>query len=370
MTTNAVICELNPMHRGHKYIFDSAKETSGEESVNIAVMSGNFTQRATPAIFDKYARAEVAVKCGADIVVELPFPWCSSGAESFALGGVTVAAGLGTQRLVFGSETGNFELIDQAARIKASEEYKSAIIKAEAEARNRGSAVIFDDVMKSLGINDSLGANDKLGLEYIRFGRELGILEFCPIARITEMKSATDLRERIFSDGIGSCSEFFPGAALEVFHNSIICREDVYKQLLFNHCRIYVNGTESDILAYASKVANDSASPEEFIRTLPTKKYTAARLRREILFSILGVSESKSRPLYTVLLGLNEKGRAYLSENKKSIHLPIITKPADCNKLPPEAKAQYEIAKKADELYALCTGKPASEYIKKHPHII
>ncbi|MBE6616723.1 MAG: nucleotidyltransferase family protein [Ruminococcaceae bacterium] len=370
MTTNAVICELNPMHRGHKYIFDSAKGASCEDSVNIAVMSGNFTQRATPAIFDKYARAEAAVKCGADIVVELPFPWCSSGAESFALGGVAVAAGLGTQRLVFGSETGKLDLIGQAARIKASDEYKNAIVKAEAEARDLGSAVIFDDVMKYFGITESLGANDKLGLEYIRFGRELGILEFCPIARIAEIKSATDLRGKIFSEGVGSCGEFIPDAALEVFRNSAVCREEVYNQLLFNHCRIYANEAENDILAYASKVAKDSATPEEFIRKLPTKKYTTARLRREILFSILGAEQSISRPLYTVLLGMNEKGRAYLSENKKSLRLPIITKPADDSKLSTEAKTQYEITKKADELYALCTGKPASEYIKKHPHII
>lgn len=370
MAINAVICELNPMHFGHKHIFDVAKERFGEDSINIAVMSGNFTQRATPAIFDKYTRAAAAVRCGADIVVELPFPWCSSGVENFALGGVAVAAGLGAERLVFGSETGDSTLIVRASEIKDSLEFSNAAVVAEIANREKGSAVIFDELMKSFGIDVTLGANDKLGLEYIRFGKECGIEEFYPTLRIGNIKSATELRQMIFALSLDSCRHHIPEEAYKVFGDATICREDKFNELLFNHCRMYTNNDGGDIIAYASKIAKECASATDFITNLPTKKYTAARIRREILFSILGVNQSKTAPLYTVLLAMNKKGRAYLTERKKNMQMPIITKPSDTDKLDCDALSQYTVHLKADELYTLCSKRPASEFIKKHPHIL
>ena len=370
MTTNAVICELNPMHRGHKYIFESAKDGSGADSVNIAVMSGNFTQRATPAIFDKYTRAKAAVRCGADIVVELPFPWCSSGVESFALGGTAVVAGLCAEGLVFGSESGELDLLNRVANVKSSPEYREAIVKAESESPRLGNAVVFDEVMKSFGIPESLGANDKLGAEYIRFGREQGVSEFRPIPRLSEMKSATELREIIFTLGVDACREYIPAEAYETFVISEACPEELYNELLFTYCRLAWHRADSDILSYAAKVARASSNAQELIPSLPTKKYTTARLRREILFSIIGASETKIAPAFTVLLAMNDKGRAYLSENKKRFSIPVITKPADTDSLDETGRAQYAAHLKADEIYALCTGKSADEYIKKHPHLI
>lgn len=370
MEVNAVVCELNPMHRGHKYIFDTAKEKFGADCVNIAVMSGNFTQRCTPAIFDKYTRAEAAVKCGADVVVELPFPWCSSGVEDFALGGVTVAGGLFATRLVFGSEHGDIGLLQQAADIKDSPDYKTAVQKAEFEYRDNGSAVIFDSVMESFGIKEKLGANDKLGTEYIRFGRKLGISEFYPIKRITEAKSATELRKIIFDSGIEAVRDHIPTDAFVTFADAEMCREDRYRDVLFTCCRLNTKGMNSDILSYAARVAREASNADEFMAALPTKKYTAARLRREILHSLIGAAETKTPPMFTVLLAMNERGRQYLSENKKKFALPIITKPSDTDSLNTRAKEQYEIHRAADELYALCQNKPSSEYIKKHPRVL
>ena len=104
MKTSVVICEFNPIHLGHKYILSKARESAGDDGCVIAVMSGNFCERCTPAVYDKYTRAHSAVLCGADIVLELPFPWCSSGVEDFALGGVYIAASLGADTLTFRSE--------------------------------------------------------------------------------------------------------------------------------------------------------------------------------------------------------------------------------------------------------------------------
>ena len=126
-----MICEFNPIHLGHKYILSKARESAGDDGCVIAVMSGNFCERCTPAVYDKYTRAHSAVLCGADIVLELPFPWCSSGVEDFALGGVYIAASLGADTLTFGSESGNAELIKTCADIKQSEEFIKALRELE-----------------------------------------------------------------------------------------------------------------------------------------------------------------------------------------------------------------------------------------------
>ena len=76
MKTAAIICEFNPLHHGHAHILGEIRKRA---DCVIAVMSGNFVQRAEPALIDKYTRAELAVRGGADLVVELPPPFSSAG---------------------------------------------------------------------------------------------------------------------------------------------------------------------------------------------------------------------------------------------------------------------------------------------------
>ena len=220
--------------------------------------------------------------------------------------------------------------------------------------------------MQSFGITEPLGANDKLGMEYIRFGRELKTCDFRPIKRLSEMKSATELRRMITDAGISACREYLPDGAYEVFANSISLSERRFNDILFTHCRLYRG--DNDILLYASKISRESANADEFAEALPTKKYTAARLRREILRSVIGCDMVDGAPRFTVLLAMNNRGREFLSE--KHFRIPIITKPSDTDALDSLGKRQYEMHLRADELYALCQNKPAFEYIKKHPHIM
>ena len=73
MAVFGIICETNPIHNGHKYLLDRARDLGADKIV--CIMSGNTVQRGEFAVADKYSRAEILVKCGADMVVELPFPW-------------------------------------------------------------------------------------------------------------------------------------------------------------------------------------------------------------------------------------------------------------------------------------------------------
>ena len=80
MRIAGIICECNPLHRGHLYLMERARQ-DGADGV-ICVMSGCFTQRGDAAVFDPRTRAEmILTEGGADAVFELPFPYSAAGAE-------------------------------------------------------------------------------------------------------------------------------------------------------------------------------------------------------------------------------------------------------------------------------------------------
>ena len=184
-----IIAEYNPFHNGHAYQIEKIRETTGADYI-IAAMSGDFTQRGEPAIIDKYARAQMALSCGVDLVVELPVLWAVSSAESFARAGVCLFDQMGcVDELCFGAETGNVPLLSLVADILAEEPdaYKEILVsclkdgKAFPLARATAleqylSAVDFNsnvspvtDSLKLQELSDILSApNNILAIEYLK----------------------------------------------------------------------------------------------------------------------------------------------------------------------------------------------------------
>ena len=102
MRIAGIICEYNPLHKGHAWMMEEVRR-QGMDAI-VCAMSGNFVQRGEAAVADKFARAEMAVRCGADLVLELPTPWAANTAEKFALGGVRLLQKTGlVTHLAFGS---------------------------------------------------------------------------------------------------------------------------------------------------------------------------------------------------------------------------------------------------------------------------
>ena len=121
MRTAGIIAEYNPFHNGHAYQLRKVKNEFGADYV-VVVMSGDFVQRGAPALLEKHLRAEMALRCGADLVLELPVRASSSSAEAFAMGGVSVLDGIGvTDILCFGAEDDDPELFSRAADLLVSE---------------------------------------------------------------------------------------------------------------------------------------------------------------------------------------------------------------------------------------------------------
>ena len=157
MKACAVICEYNPFHFGHEYQISQLKKDG--YSV-VCIMSGNFNQRGIPAIVSKYSRAEMAIKGGADLVLELPFPYSSCNADVFCRAGVNIADNLGfIDYLAFGSESGDVESLKRKAKYYLTDEYKAI----QNESLSKG-GVRLSETYNS----EELSSNDILGVGYIK----------------------------------------------------------------------------------------------------------------------------------------------------------------------------------------------------------
>jgi cytidyltransferase-like protein len=110
-----IVAEFDPFHRGHRFLLEQVRER-WPEAVIVTAMSGHFTQRGAPAALRPLARAEMALSCGADLVLELPLPWAVSSAEGFGWGGAAVLSAAGADVLAFGSECAEAGLLQKTAQ--------------------------------------------------------------------------------------------------------------------------------------------------------------------------------------------------------------------------------------------------------------
>lgn len=400
--TSAIICEFNPFHNGHAHLFSEARKR-GAENI-ICIMSGNFVQRGEIAIGDKFSRAEAALLSGADLVLELPMPFSSAGAEYFATAGVEIADRLGAvDELIFGSEVGDIELLCEIAENQLSTEFSEAF--KELYKGEMGYAASAQMAYESLyGKNEIMASpNNILAIEYIKAIMKLGSKinpvtvkredNFLSESIEGEFPSASALRKMILSGEKEKIASHMPPEAYE----ALLCAEkrgdfptDMEKYGLFvlSSMRLASPEAISDSEGISGGLNNriirtalEAKSYEELCRMLSTKKYTDARLRRALLFSVLGVKSEDMRlsPFCTRLLAANEKGREILSDIRKSGRIPVVTKTSDkksvieglCGKEKTSAERLYEIEKRAEALFTLCRTKneEASFYEKKSPYV-
>ena len=404
MRTAGIICEYNPFHTGHKRQIDILRDM-GYDCI-VCVMSGNYTERGELAIFDKYTRAESAILGGADVVLELPFPYSSFSAEGFANAGVHILSSVGIDAICFGSECGDEATLERAADAVLSPKFKE--IYSELTRSGRGSAAAYFDAISTITKEPSaMLSNDILGISYIAAIKKLGAkLEIIPIKRegaaynekaLNEgvLPSASAIREKIkngCSDIKSSLGAFIPEASLSVLTKAHdkgqvpVFTDGIGEKILSffrlmsaeeitNRAISRSKGGESvaeDGYGICQRLCNTARTCrgfKEFLKESYTAKYTDARINRVILFSLLGVSDVMTHtvPQYTALLAANGVGREFLSAIRKDCGFPIITKPADA----PES-VQRTLSEAADSLYAEAMGneKGLDFFIKSHPYML
>ena len=390
MKIAAIITEYNPFHNGHEYQINKTRELLGPDTAIIAIMSGNYTQRGELAFADKTVRAEAAVRCGVNLVLELPFPYSMSSAEFFAKSGVKIASELGiVDYLVFGSECGDVDNLCEIAENMLSEKFADELILREKEESNLGHAALCERVYREMyGKKLSAGfltPNNILAIEYIKAIRSLN----SPIIPLTikregadylssytdgtKLQSASAIRSMMYSD-LTSAFDYVPKNAKSVFLEAINSGSaptftESLDTAIISHFRLNSPAADCDIhdaggglynrLCQMSLTATTFSS---LVSMTETKKYTTARIRRAIWNSYFGVTSSVVRalPKFTQVLAMDGVGRSLLKKVKKMSDFPIFTKPSSYRSESHEVVMQKELSNKADAVFDLTRKKPIS----------
>lgn len=374
-----IICEFDPLHLGHAHLLAQARAMGA--SAVVCAMSGSFTQRGSFAAVSKTARAEMAIRCGADLVLELPVLWAMSPAERFADGGVALLTRTGvTDTLLFGSECGGLSALQAAAAALDSPAFTEALRARQEDGVTFAAA--RQQVLSALpGADASLLSqpNNTLAVEYLRaIARQHSPLVPLTISRAgathdgppeAGTASASYLRELLRQGGAEDACVFMPPAAADVLRREMrsghIADPSLCERAILSRLRTM---SEADWLPYDRgseglyhrlyRAAQTGASLEEVLAAAKTKRYPLSRLRRAVMSAWLALPpDVPAQPPYLRVLAANAAGRALLRQMRDS-GAPVLTKPADAPALSREAASLLALESRCTDLRALACPDP------------
>lgn len=346
MKTVAIICEYNPFTNGHLYHLNAARSETGADTV-VCVMSGSFTQRGDAAILDKYHRAEIATRLGADMVLELPLLYAVSPADNFAFGAIKIISHLpGIEYVSFGSECGDAELLYRAAAFLENEpkEYKEYLTSYLAEGysypKSRAMALdqyaeVHPETKDIAGILD--GPNNALAISYIRAINALGAGEKIKIHTIkrtvgynddeiaNDFPSASAIRSAIEDGRLAEIKDKVPDLCYQYLQTvktggtplGDLCLFKIKDMSGYDLEKYYdVNGGLHNRLKLS---ALNAVTYDQFLENAKTKKYTMARIKRISLYALFDITqnlydESVDLPPYFYVLAMKKDRKDILVE--------------------------------------------------------
>ena len=355
-----IVGEYNPFHNGHLYHLEESKKITSS-NYTVAVMSGNFTQRGSTAIIDKWSRAEMAIKNGIDLVIELPVLYATSSAENFADGAIKILDSLKVVDYVsFGSETSDVDILDTFADILYKEplKYRSFLSHelkkgiSFPKARENALMMYLNGNRKYINVLSS--PNNILGIEYLKaLKKHKSSISPISIARFEtgyndvtysgNIASATAIRNIIKNGGFDALRKLLPNSSYGILIESIkkghiIPDLSVFeKQIIYNLRSMYPFeiaelAEVSEGLENSLKNAADSCNTlDELLNKVKSKRYTSTRLQRILIYSLLNITKkdieiSKKAIPYIRVLGLNKRGKFLISEiAKANPKLEIVT---------------------------------------------
>ena len=333
MSIVGIIAEFNPMHSGHKYLIEKAKELTGCDTA-LCIMSGNFTQAGNVAIKDKFVRANIAIENGFDIVIELPTIYATSSAEYFSKGAIEILNSLPIDYICFGSETGDIDVLYLIAQklVKnndliwetITEALKSGISFAQAR------EYAISKILSKEEIEISTKSNNILAIEYLKNLIKLNS-KIKPIAikRDETAISATSIRNSIKEKS--NIKEI----EKSILNTSIILDSPVINDNTFNFIKYAVLSLNKEKIKDIAEVTeglenkiydelNNSLSYEEFIKAIKSKRYQLSKIKRILNNILLNITKDEfiklqnSNKYYAHVLAINP--------NRKKEILSFITK--------------------------------------------
>ena len=354
-----IIAEYNPFHNGHLYHLENSKKLTGCD-YTIAVISGNFTQRGSTSLIDKWEKTKAALLNGVDLVIELPVLYSISSAENFADGAVKILNSLGiVDYLSFGAEHSNISDLNKIADILCNEpeEYKRLLLNELKTGisfpKARENALIkYLDNDSYLNILSS--PNNILGIEYLKALRRYNSnIKPISISRTqvgynsnqisNNIASATAIRNLVKNEDFDIIKSSVPESTYSVLMYNVKSGRFVTdfntfgKEILYILRRMSIEEIAnlpdiSEGLEFAIKNAvNSCNSLSELLDSVKSKRYTATRIQRIFLYALLGISKfdmeiSRNTLPYIRILGFNDNGKKLVSEiSKMNPNISIIT---------------------------------------------
>lgn len=337
-----IIAEYNPFHMGHEHQIAEIKKFCDEEI--IAVMSGSFTQRGSPAILDKWMRARLAVLGGVDLVFELPFVNAVRSAQDFARGGIRLLDSLGVvDKLAFGAEVTDIEKLKLAASV-FKEKIFAEELKRLMSTGTSYAAAVTNILSNVTGLDEKFlrQPNTILAIEYLRALPET--ISPLLIKRIgaayddltlhENFSSASAIRAELYKKNPSweKISAQVSTETLNALHTTELVDENfLFRPILFKLLTARVDELKkiygmTEGLEFRLLNATSAKNFDELIKILVRRRYTASRIRRLLLYLLLNVTAEEVAELDAAtcarVLAFNERGRTLL----KKISAPMVTK--------------------------------------------
>lgn len=343
MKTAGIIVEYNPMHFGHLHHLEKTREETGADVI-VAVMSGNVVQRGEFAIADKFTRTKWALEAGVDLVVELPAFLTLQNADLFAWAAVSLLDRLDVDTLVFGSETGDTEILKRQSELMRTDLYNDKVkgLMNEGHSYPTANQMVLE---KLSGRTFKQAPNDILGVQYLNAIHTLeSRIEPVAIKRVgsdyygsfndtRKIQSATAIRTRLLNGE--TVDKSMPDHVIDSLKgiqlNALNQYDGIIRYLLAIHNRktlgntfSFEEGLESWMLKH-----RDAPSHQALVKAMATRRYTQARIKRSIMHMMLGTTKQDAPDFalpYIRILGMTRNGQAYLNKIKSRLNVELITK--------------------------------------------
>lgn len=355
-----IVGEYNPFHNGHLYHLEQSKKMTSS-NYTVAIMGGNFTQRGSTSLIDKWSKAEAAIQSGIDLVIELPVLYTTSSAENFADGAIKILDSLKVVDYIsFGAETSDVDILNKFADVLYNEPRKYKILLSHElskgisypKARENALMIYLNDIRKCVNVLSS--PNNILGIEYLKALKKYksNIMPIS-IARYESayndssysgnIASATAIRNIIKNNGFDILRRLLPSSSYSILiknikQGHIIPDISVFeKQIIYNLRKMEISEIAmlpdvTEGLEFAiKKAANSCNNLNDLLNIIKSKRYTSTRIQRILLYALLGITKkdidiSKKTTPYIRVLGLNNRGKFLISEiAKANPKLEIIT---------------------------------------------
>jgi predicted nucleotidyltransferase len=354
MRSVGLITEYNPFHNGHlHHLQESLRVTEADAAV--AVMSGHFLQRGEAALLDKWQRAEMALRAGVNLVVELPLPWACNSAPLFAEGAVQSLSQLGVEALCFGSEAGELAPLQSCADLldQHQEEIDTATRSRLRQGENypTARAEVVTDICGDTNLSTLLAQpNNILGIEYLRaLGNHSSNIAPHTIRRkgagyhdleaAGEIASATGIR-RMLTKG-EDVGELMPETLLLLMEDVLAKGQTPDGEILFrllvqalqrvDHLKTLYQYAESDGIGKRFYQAIQVAENLEGLMVEgKSKQLTRTRMQRLMIYALLDLDAGVVKefldcgPLYLHVLGHDKKGEAVLADCRNTSEIPLV----------------------------------------------